>query len=83
MSTFADMEGDETFDSSLLGHADEVVEERIADDDVVMIKGTKNSSAVRDFFFSVLVSCQLDFHMLNVFRGLCLVQLLSLQISLN
>lgn len=45
-STFADMEGDETFDSSLLGHADEVVEERIADDDVVMIKGTKNSSAV-------------------------------------
>ncbi|GMJ08517.1 Chaperonin containing T-complex polypeptide-1 subunit 1, T-complex protein 1 alpha subunit [Hibiscus trionum] len=46
VSTFADMEGDETFDSSLLGYADEVVEERIADDDVVMIKGTKSSSAV-------------------------------------
>lgn len=46
MTTFADMEGEEAFDSSLLGHADEVVEERIADDDVVMVKGTKNTSAV-------------------------------------
>ncbi|KAK4476430.1 hypothetical protein RD792_015583 [Penstemon davidsonii] len=46
VSTFADMEGEETFDSSFLGHADEVVEERIADDDVIMIKGTKTSSAV-------------------------------------
>lgn len=69
MSTFADMEGDETFDSSLLGHADEVVEERIADDDVVMIKGTKNSSAVRNFHLSVLVSANLIFYMLIVFRG--------------
>ncbi|CAL5382718.1 unnamed protein product [Camellia sinensis] len=46
VSSFADMEGEETFDSSLLGHADEVVEECIADDDVIMINGTKNSSAV-------------------------------------
>ncbi|GFY81155.1 T-complex protein 1 alpha subunit [Actinidia rufa] len=46
VSTFADMEGDETFDSLLLGHADEVVEERIADDDVIMIKGKENKSAV-------------------------------------
>ncbi|KAI8024157.1 T-complex protein 1 subunit alpha [Camellia lanceoleosa] len=46
VSTFADMEGEETFDLSFLGHADEVVEERISDDDVIMIKGTKNSSAV-------------------------------------
>ncbi|KAJ9188499.1 hypothetical protein P3X46_003852 [Hevea brasiliensis] len=46
VSTFADMEGEETFDQSLLGYADEVVEERIADDDVIMIKGTKSTSAV-------------------------------------
>nr|BAC22124.1 t-complex polypeptide 1 [Bruguiera sexangula] len=46
VSTFADMEGEETFDSSLLGQAEEVVEERIADDDVIMIKGTKTTSAV-------------------------------------
>ncbi|KAM3757842.1 hypothetical protein ACB098_02G220300 [Castanea mollissima] len=35
----------ESFDSSLLGYADEVVEERIADDDVILIKGTKTTSA--------------------------------------
>ncbi|XP_044494348.1 T-complex protein 1 subunit alpha [Mangifera indica] len=46
VSTFADMEGEETFDSALLGSADEVVEERVADDDVIMIKGTKTTSAV-------------------------------------
>nr|DAD32439.1 TPA_asm: hypothetical protein HUJ06_011290 [Nelumbo nucifera] len=46
VSTFADMEGEETFDSSLLGYAEEVVEEQISDDDVIMIKGTKSSSAV-------------------------------------
>ncbi|OIW17935.1 hypothetical protein TanjilG_17771 [Lupinus angustifolius] len=46
VSTFADMEGEETFEPSFLGTAEEVVEERISDDAVVMIKGTKNSSAV-------------------------------------
>ncbi|CAO2206506.1 unnamed protein product [Urochloa humidicola] len=46
MVTFADMESEETFDSSFLGHADEVVEERIADDDAILVKGTKNSSKV-------------------------------------
>ncbi|CAK7347836.1 unnamed protein product [Dovyalis caffra] len=46
VSTFADMEGEETFESSLLGYADEVAEERIADDDVIMIKGTKTTSGV-------------------------------------
>ncbi|KAL8137872.1 hypothetical protein V2J09_003873 [Rumex salicifolius] len=46
VSTFADMEGEETFDSSFLGLAEEVVEERLSDDDVILIKGTKSSSAV-------------------------------------
>ncbi|KAK4259338.1 hypothetical protein QN277_005680 [Acacia crassicarpa] len=46
VSTFADMEGEETFEPTLLGYADEVVEERISDDAVIMIKGTKNTSAV-------------------------------------
>lgn len=44
--TFADMEGGETFDPSFLGSADEVVEERIADDDAILIKGAKSSRAV-------------------------------------
>merc|ERR1719181_1899673 len=39
MITFADMEGNESFDASLLGTADEVIEERVADDDHLIIKG--------------------------------------------
>merc|ERR1719230_171658 len=38
MITFADMEGNESFDASLLGTADEVIEERVADDDHLIIK---------------------------------------------
>lgn len=52
------MEGEETFEPSFLGSADEVVEERISDDAVVMIKGTKTTSAVSNLiyfkFFSFL-----------------------------
>jgi len=54
VSTFADMEGEETFDSSFLGHVDEVVEERIADDDVILVKGIKNTSAVCTFSIPIL-----------------------------
>ncbi|KAJ6335041.1 hypothetical protein OIU78_011805 [Salix suchowensis] len=46
VSTFADMEGEETFESSLLGYADEVAEERISAADVIMIRGTETTSAV-------------------------------------
>ncbi|KAI8474760.1 MAG: chaperonin complex component [Monoraphidium minutum] len=45
MLTFADMEGNETFDAANLGTADEVVEERVADDSMVVIKGAKTSRA--------------------------------------
>jgi T-complex protein 1 subunit alpha len=31
------MEGEETFVSSFLGHTDEVVEERIAADDIILV----------------------------------------------
>ncbi|CAM6035794.1 unnamed protein product [Sphagnum compactum] len=41
----ADIEGGETFDAALLGSAEEVVEERVADDDVIL-KGAKSSRAV-------------------------------------
>lgn len=43
MITFADMEGAESFDPSNLGLADEVSEERIADDDHIVVKGGKTS----------------------------------------
>ena len=39
MITLADMEGDESFGPEMLGTADEVIEERIADDDHLIIKG--------------------------------------------
>merc|ERR1712216_909471 len=41
MITLADMEGNETYDPGMLGHAEEVIEERICDDDHLVIKGGK------------------------------------------
>mmetsp|Transcript_10166 Transcript_10166/g.42623 ORF Transcript_10166/g.42623 Transcript_10166/m.42623 type:complete len:230 (-) Transcript_10166:408-1097(-) len=37
----ADLNGDESFDPSMLGHAEEVYEDKIRDDTVIMIKGPK------------------------------------------
>lgn len=36
--TLANLEGDETFDASMLGQAEEVVQERICDDELLLIK---------------------------------------------
>ncbi|CAG8594269.1 4526_t:CDS:2 [Funneliformis caledonium] len=48
ISTLANLEGEETFEPSYLGTADEVVQERISDDECILIKGTKaqNSSSI-------------------------------------
>lgn len=43
--TLANLEGEETFDQTLLGHADEVVQDRICDDELIIIKGPKARSA--------------------------------------
>merc|ERR1712159_658658 len=45
MITLSDMEGNEVFDASSLGIAEEVIEERIADDDHLIIKGGKTQRA--------------------------------------
>merc|ERR1719446_256964 len=45
MITLADMDGGETFSPDKLGTGDEVIEERIADDDHLIIKGGKTQSA--------------------------------------
>ena len=37
--SLSNMEGEETFDGSLLGQADTVVQERICDDEMILIKG--------------------------------------------
>lgn len=48
VSSLANLEGEETFEASYLGTADEVVQERISDDELILIKGTKvvNSSSI-------------------------------------
>jgi T-complex protein 1 subunit alpha len=45
LSTLANLEGDETFDSSMLGDAAEVVQERISDDELILIKTPKVRTA--------------------------------------
>ncbi|CAG8458513.1 15737_t:CDS:2, partial [Acaulospora morrowiae] len=45
ISTLANLEGEETFEASYLGTADEVVQERISDDECILIKGTKAQSS--------------------------------------
>lgn len=39
------LDGNETFEPSLLGSADEVIQERISDDELILIKGTKGRTA--------------------------------------
>ncbi|ROT42990.1 T-complex protein 1 subunit alpha [Sodiomyces alkalinus F11] len=45
LSTLSDLNGDERFEPSYLGHADEVVQERISDDECILVKGTKTHSS--------------------------------------
>ncbi|KAL7335170.1 chaperonin-containing T-complex alpha subunit Cct1 [Mucor circinelloides] len=48
VSCLANLEGEETFESNLLGQAQEVVQERISDDECILVKGTKfqNSASI-------------------------------------
>ncbi|KAG6919963.1 hypothetical protein DXG01_013312 [Tephrocybe rancida] len=41
VSSLANLEGEESFEASYLGTADEVVQERISDDELILVKGTK------------------------------------------
>jgi T-complex protein 1 subunit alpha len=45
LSTLSDLNGDERFDPSYLGYAEEVAQERISDDECIIIRGPKNHSA--------------------------------------
>lgn len=45
LSTLANLEGEESFDASMLGSAEEVVQERISDDELILIKGPKARTA--------------------------------------
>ncbi|XP_067666087.1 T-complex protein 1 subunit alpha-like [Haliotis asinina] len=45
LMTLANLDGEESFESSMLGQAEEVVTERICDDELIVIKGTKARTA--------------------------------------
>lgn len=45
ISTLANLEGEESFDASMLGTAEEVAQERIGDNECIIIKGGKSSAA--------------------------------------
>ncbi|CDO55456.1 similar to Saccharomyces cerevisiae YDR212W TCP1 Alpha subunit of chaperonin-containing T-complex, which mediates protein folding in the cytosol [Geotrichum candidum] len=45
VSSLSNLEGDETFETSYLGNAEEVAQERISDDECILIKGTKAHSS--------------------------------------
>ncbi|KAK7192642.1 T-complex protein 1 subunit alpha [Paraphaeosphaeria sporulosa] len=45
VSTLSDLNGDEKFEASNLGYAEEVVQERISDDECILVKGTKAFSS--------------------------------------
>jgi T-complex protein 1 subunit alpha len=45
VSTLSDMNGDEKFEASSLGFAEEVSQERISDDECILVKGTKAFSS--------------------------------------
>ncbi|KAJ1564218.1 T-complex protein 1 subunit alpha [Nowakowskiella sp. JEL0078] len=42
LSSLANLNGDETFEKEYVGYAEEVVQERISDDECILIKGTKS-----------------------------------------
>jgi T-complex protein 1 subunit alpha len=46
LPNLADLEGEESFDASALGTAEEVAEERVGDGELIYIRGTPNSKAV-------------------------------------
>ncbi|CAG9857987.1 unnamed protein product [Phyllotreta striolata] len=45
VTSLSNMEGDETFDANMVGEAAEVVQERISDDELIVIKGPKARTA--------------------------------------
>jgi T-complex protein 1 subunit alpha len=45
VSSLSDLNGDEKFEPSLLGQAEEVIQERISDDECILVKGTKVHSS--------------------------------------
>lgn len=73
ISTLANLDGDEVFETSMLGYADEVIQERISDDELILIKGPKARTAA-----SIILRGPNDFYLDEMDRSihdsLCVVK---------
>jgi len=73
LTTLANLEGEETFDASMLGNAEEVIQERISDDELILIKGPKARTAA-----SIILRAANDFYCdemeRSVHDALCVVK---------
>lgn len=58
VSTLSDLNGDERFDAASLGHADEVSQERISDDECILVRGARAFSAA-----SIILRGSNDYHL--------------------
>lgn len=57
VASLATLEGDEQFEASLLGSAEEVIQERISDEELILIKTPKGRTAasiiLRYYIFNI------------------------------
>lgn len=65
VSSLANLDGEETFEPSYLGTAEEVVQERISDDELILVKGTKVVNAA-----SIILRGANDYMLDEMERGL-------------
>ena len=65
ISSLSDLNGDEKFEPSSLGHADEVAQERISDDECILIKGTRVHTSA-----SIILRGSNDYHLDEMERSI-------------
>ena len=51
--TMANLEGEETFETAFLGHAEEVIQEKICDDELILVKGFANNYLLFPIFTKI------------------------------
>ena len=65
VSSLSDLNGDEKFEAASLGHADEVVQERISDDECILVKGTRAHTSA-----SIILRGSNDYHLDEMERSM-------------
>jgi len=71
--SFADLEGEESFDPSSLGTAEDVVQERIADEELILFRGCKNAKTA-SIILRGASSFLLDEMERSMHDALCIIQ---------